>query len=234
MREVLLNLGMNEEEVTIYLLLLGKGKLKATQISSSLGFHRTNVYRILDRMQIKGYVNELLEEGVKTYKPTKPNNLLNLIKDKIYEVENIIPSLTKIYNQNEHDFQIELLKGNQGFKLIQNEILDSKTDYTVYGPVTKYLPQELKLFVKGWTIRAENIKLKGKILCSEKDIIYISKFEDVKKLPDELISDITFITYSNKTTIIIWSNIINVIKVDNKNFTDSMRRNFDYLWNKLI
>ena len=69
-KETLRKIGLTEEEINIYILLLRKGGSKATLLSKDLGVARTTVYRFLASLHDKGLVGENIQNNVKFfYKP---------------------------------------------------------------------------------------------------------------------------------------------------------------------
>ena len=59
-------LGLTDNEIRIYLLLLQEGTLNPTMVSQKLGLHRGYVYDVLERMQEKLVVNSILQNNKKT------------------------------------------------------------------------------------------------------------------------------------------------------------------------
>lgn len=76
------NLGLNNEEITIYLALIEKGPLTILELSRDTGINRTRVYRLLEKLKRKGIIDEVIEEHKTLAKACEIENLELLIKDK--------------------------------------------------------------------------------------------------------------------------------------------------------
>ena len=71
MKEVLKNIGINEDEEKIYTHLIKEGPSKVTSLASELNMARTSLYRFLDLLQRRGLVSQIIQDDVKTYSATE-------------------------------------------------------------------------------------------------------------------------------------------------------------------
>jgi len=99
MREELKRIGLVDEEINIYLFLLGEGSSKATVISKKLGVARTTIYRFLSSLHDKGLISETNQNNVKYYNPVSPKRIPEILEDRLEEINKIIPSLNKLTNK---------------------------------------------------------------------------------------------------------------------------------------
>jgi sugar-specific transcriptional regulator TrmB len=226
MRSALKQIGLTDGEINIYLCLLQGESLNVTQIARRLNLARTTVYRFIDSLHEKGLVNEILIKDTKTYSPLPPEQLPRLMQSKIAQIEEIVPQL-KNMTKKEQNITVALYRGSEGIKIIMEDILDTNKEYTTLGAIEKYF-ENLDLYTKIWMRKAEEKKLKGKLLNYTKTAI--TKYETLKKLPKSLISKITTVTYGDKTAIFIWSKPHYVILINDKEVTDSNKKVFETLW----
>ena len=110
-----------------------------------------------------------------------------------------------------------------------NDIIKEGKPYTCFGEIEKYF-QEMDIFTRKWIKEVETKKIKGRLISSKKQKFEIAKTEEAKNLPDEIIPEITTVTYDDKTALFIWSKPLYVILVENKNVTESNLKTFNYLW----
>src|SRR3990167_182019 len=94
--EQLKELGLTDNEVKIYLLLLKGGMMNPSEISQKLGLHRGYIYDALERMQEKEVVNSILKENKKYFQVTTPENLVELLRLRLENFQTIVPDLIKI------------------------------------------------------------------------------------------------------------------------------------------
>ena len=89
-------LGLTDNEVRIYLIMLKQGTMNPSEISQKLGLHRGYVYDALERMQEKEVVSSILKDNKKYFQATSPDNLIELLKFRLDNFQNIVPDLMKI------------------------------------------------------------------------------------------------------------------------------------------
>src|SRR3989338_7091720 len=101
--EQLKELGLTDNEVKIYLLLLKQGALNPSQISQKLGLHRGYIYDALERMQEKEIVNSILKDNKKHFQATNPENLVEIMRLRLESFQNIVGDLIKISEKEKED-----------------------------------------------------------------------------------------------------------------------------------
>lgn len=228
-REALKKIGLAEEEINIYLLLLRRGSSKATIISKELNVARTTIYRFLNSLLEKGLISENIQNNVRYFYPVDPKRIPEILEERTHEIEKIIPELVSIQNISSEESKVELFKGKEGMKTVMRDILREGKPYTFIGEAEKYF-SEIDIFITQLLKKIETNNIKGKLLCSEKQKFKVAKTEIYKLLDEELIPEISTWTYGNKTAQFIWSNPSYAIIIDSKAVTNGNRKTFDYLW----
>jgi len=122
MFEELKELGLTENEITIYHTLLRYGPLKPSEIAKRIGQSRPYVYDSLERLEEKQIVSSLTIDSKKVYQATNPNTIKEIIKTRLEKVESIIPKLLEITQQSKGDIKVELYKGK--YVMSQNLLKD--------------------------------------------------------------------------------------------------------------
>ena len=136
---------------------------------------------------------------------------------------------TKEKNILSEETKVELFKGKEGLKTVMRDVLREGKNYTFIGEAEKYF-SNIEVFSIQWIKKLKKKKIKGKLLCSEKQKFKVAKTETYRLLPQELIPEITTWTYHNKTALFIWSMPFYVILINSKSVADSNRKMFNYLW----
>lgn len=228
-REILKKVGLTDEEINIYILLLRKGSSKATLLSKELGVARTTIYRFLDNLHEKGLVGKNIQNNVKYFYAVDPERIPEIIEERVDEIRSKMSELKTLQNKDFELAVVELFKGKEGMKTVMKEVLREGKPYTFVGEVEKYF-SEIEFFVMQWIIEVEKRKIEGRLLCPPNQKFKVAKTEKYKILPEEFISKISTWTYGNKTALFIWSEPFFVVLIDNKSVTDSNKKTFDYLW----
>lgn len=227
-------LGLTDNEVKIYILLLENGMMNPAQISQKLGLHRGYVYDALERMQEKEIVNIILESNKKQYQATEPENLLEILKFKLEGLQKIIPNLTKISKSRKEEVKVELHKGKRSYRTLLKDIIATikqNDEVLLTGVDEKNLIENVEpIYLKQYfnIIKQKNIKERVIMKKTKKKF----KIKNVKHkfLDDKDIGTTEHLIYGNKVAIFILGNPHNLIIINNKEVADSYRKQFEILW----
>jgi HTH-type transcriptional regulator, sugar sensing transcriptional regulator len=101
--EQLTQLGLNELEARVYIILLKKQFYTATEISKTAKINRTQMYDILSKLIQKGMCTEVLG-SVKKYSAVDPQNVIEHFHKEIERsrstINNLAPALINLYKNN--------------------------------------------------------------------------------------------------------------------------------------
>src|SRR3989338_3186835 len=112
---ILENIGLSKAESLIYINLLKLGEATVREIAKSCGFHRTNIYDILEQLKEKGLVVWHQEGKVTIYKASNPENLVAYLKEKEIKLSDLLPDLKRLQKSVE-GIEVEVYKGEEGMK----------------------------------------------------------------------------------------------------------------------
>ncbi len=130
---ILKNLGLNKNEITVYLVLLREGKQKAREIMSRTSLTRGLTYKALQDLEDKQIIiREDEENTVSEFSAIHPNVLQGLVEQKSKKVEELKQNLsselgafTSLYNLGNNKPGIEFYEGLAGIQKMYAEILNS-------------------------------------------------------------------------------------------------------------
>lgn len=234
MHEQLKELGLTDNEVKIYLLLLKQGMMNPSEISQKLGLHRGYIYDALERMQEKEVANSILVKNKKQYQATNPKNLIELLKLKLDNFQKIVPNLLAIAEQSKEDTKVELHKGKRVYRTLLKDIIastkkndeilligvDEETLINEVEPI--YLEQYLNT-IKIKNIREKIIIKKGTKKLKKSNLYY-------KQLDEKYIGNTAQIIYNDKVAIFILGTIYHLIIIENKKVANTYKKQFELLW----
>lgn len=228
--EILKNLGFEQREIKVYLILIEEGSLTALQLSKKAEIDRTTIYDILERMINKGLVSCYLRNKTKNYKALTPEELFEFFKEKYNSLENILPELDKIANRIKEEVKCELFQGKEGIRTIIKDIIQTAKDYykaigirKEYLEIVGYLNEHAK-------IKFDDLKIREIAIVEEKFKFSKLKHGVYKYLNKRFLSPITTVIYNDKVVFIFWKEPYFVIRVKNKDFAKLQEEYFDLLW----
>ncbi|MFH1056990.1 MAG: helix-turn-helix domain-containing protein [Candidatus Micrarchaeota archaeon] len=247
--EILLKVGLTENEAKVYIALLELGSSPASVICAKCGIHRTLVYDALSRIVKKGLASVIVQNKKKQFVAAPPRKLKQIAREQVEEKERelkqtlselneIVPALESVFAKAEKQ-AVKLFVGTAGIKSIFDDIADSLNrgdediifignheGRTVLGHALPFFLQKLKR--KGVLIRS--------IYDSRPETIRIaeaikSKNYQVRYLPAEYATISTFHVYKNKVAILVYAEEDSLgILIENKKIADSFRRSFEVMW----
>lgn len=230
MKEILKSIGLTEEEINTYLLLLREKDARATKISKKLGVARSSSYNWLNNLVLKGLATESMINGSKAYNATKPSLIPTILDERVDSIKKIVPELEAYSRIKEgEDTAVSLFKGNEGVKMVMNDILLICKPYTCFGEIEKYF-LDLDIFTQNWIVRAESMKINGRLISSKKQKFLVGKNEECRFLSKNNIPEISTVTYGDKTALFIWTKIPSVILIEDPLVTKRELELFERSW----
>ena len=77
-------------------------------ISKDCGFHRTNIYDVLEQLKEKGLITFFKEGKTMKYRITNPNNLYEFLREKKELLDKIFPEIEQLHNFSSEEIQVEV------------------------------------------------------------------------------------------------------------------------------
>jgi len=148
--QVLLDLGLSKNEVSVYLKLAEMGPSTAVQISQEAKIHRPNVYDALDILVKKGIIAYFVREKVKYYEVADPEQLLTLSKIKEMDIKNAISELKILQLAAKPPSSIAVFEGIAGARRIMTDIINNTKEFCVLGVPKDYAKTIGEGWVKEW------------------------------------------------------------------------------------
>jgi HTH-type transcriptional regulator, sugar sensing transcriptional regulator len=226
--EVLKSLGLSDKEIKIYLANLQLGSSLVQSIANFAGLNRTSAYDLLKSLEYKGFVSYTIQSGKKSYQATKPNKIVDILKEKEVLVKKILPelnSISKIVGKRPH---IEVFTGKNGIKTIFEQILSEAKEFSCIAS----RKQMLKLFKYYFPHFVEKRKKKNisvKLIGDSQPIDKTALFKPLKKKIKT-----AFWLYNKKIAMISLEEKEPIgILIDEKNFFETHKMMFDLLWDNL-
>lgn len=226
---LLKQLGMNENEIKIYLFLLKSGTSTAPEISKNTGIDKATIYRGLDNLIKLGFVSEAVIDKVKRFTASPPHKLLDKTEELKEELEKVVPELQKLSALQRTTAQVELYQGKEGIKTVMRDILESGKPYVIMGHVETFF-DEIPVYCDIWISRIEKKKVRGRLLCPKEEFVKIAKTEELRYLPKQLTSLISTWVYGDKTAQFIMTRPAYVVLIKNKDVAKSNWKLFEYIW----
>ena len=241
-KETLLALGLTSNEVEIYLTLLNGGEQSVNEIGSKSGLHRQVCYDALDRLVEKGFVSFVLKNNKKFFKALNPQKIIDYLDEqkseidlKKHNVNSVLPQLKSLFNLQQEETQVEIIKGKNVLRTIYNDIFKvlkekKRTLYAMGIEETKFLEFD-EIAIKQHINKLRKNKLKEKLLSKVSATYFFEGSQsEYRLIPDHLFNPNPTHIYGDKIAIIIWGHPMYGIITTNKHVADANRKFFQMLW----
>lgn len=242
--KLLVNLGLTEDEASIYNVLLDGGFMPARTVATRANLGRPLTYKILDDLIIKGVVEKKDTSGkVSLFAPVHPRELEKLIEKKKMDINNTKKALDESlggmiskYNLFIGKPNVQFFEGKEGALSVALDSLNSETDicsfidtevlFEIYPDLNKeYINKRLK----------NNVK--KKIISTDSPLVReISKNDDKNTTEQRVVKQkIHFATivmiYDNKVSFITLDPKRNIgIIIEDPDIYKTNKAIFDYIW----
>lgn len=114
--ELFEQLGLSPNEAKIYETLVTGLEMPVSEISVKAKVHRRNVYDALNRLLEKGLVFQIFQKGENMYRAVPPQKLMEVLEEKKRDLEQVLPTLSKIYESKPLEEAAFIYKGIEGYK----------------------------------------------------------------------------------------------------------------------
>lgn len=239
-REVLENIGLANNEIKVYVTLMGLGSAPAGRITENSGIHRRNVYDAIERLVQKGLVGYVTEDGIKRFQVTGPERLLELIskrkreiEDNEKELESLMPKLLLEKASRKEKQDVSILRGRDCRKIVFEDILRSTKENCVLGGHT---PSKMFInYVKQWNRRRAKLGIKDKLIYNRPDSFsdFLNNLPntEVRLMSKGIDSKTVFNIYGDKVAIFMWvDNQPVTIWINNDKVANDFREYFNVMW----
>lgn len=241
------NIGLVEDEITVFISLTNSSEQSAYQVSKSTNIPRTSVYRILENLVDKKVVESIISNNGNKYRVIKPSKLGILTNEKKLELEKYEDSIEKIENYLQTlsptlpKTQIRYYQGPEGIKQIMWNALKAETNcvgYSVFGRIEVVGKSFIDKYNKEFAAR----KITDKVIISKREINRVHEFVNKGSLHKtfdniRVISNKNFYVagdttiYNNIYAVCFWKHgeIIGV-EIENPEIVKVQRGIFETLW----
>ena len=172
------------------------------------------------------------EEGVRFYRPSPPQRIIEHLDEKKEKIKNMLPALENIF-ANQGEASVEIYKAKSGFKSAMTEFFskakqDDEFIWIGVAPIfEKVLPMTILTFVK----RCDALGLRERgIMQTGESIQYKLKKHEYRYMSKKHISPTMFMQHRNMVAICIPTSPLCTIIIHSKEIAQSYKSYFEFMW----
>ena len=241
---ILEEIGLTQGETKVYLALIKLGSTKTGPLASKSGVSSSKVYKILDRLEKKGLVGEVIKSKTKYFTAMEPKRVLDYLDEKEKKIQEKKKLFKKILPQLELEQQTAGQKPKaiiyEGFKAISNfyrNILDELKEeetYYVIGAGYGLSNKGTRPFFHNYHTQRAKKGIKVKMLANHPTRNNLEKTTFLKSsirfLPSYFITDMTILFYKQKAFIFFLTKEPFGFLIHSEEAVNSFKIYFDTLW----
>lgn len=234
MQSELHELGLSDNEIEVYLVLLKAGPLSSYELSQKTNLNRGYLYELLKKLHEKGIVSEVAEGGKKRYQATSPDQLAAILELKLENLRKILPSLKKIENISKEETKINMYRGKYCYKTLLQDILATLTENSeiyIFGIDEQKGMDAEPLYLKRYFSLAQRKHIFEKVII-KKGTKKLSEAKNThyKFLSADYIGKVPYFIYGEKVALLTLSEPLNCIIIEDKEIAQTYRKQFEVFW----
>ncbi len=237
--DILKQIGLSENEATIYLMLLSSGSLSVYDIASKTGIYRPNVYDKLETLLNKGLVSFVIKNTKKYFIATEPEKIeeyLDEETDKITinkeKLKTILPQLSAMANMPQIFTKVEVFEGKEGLKVFLRDILRTAKEVLITGIDDAKYNEALPTFLPKYLKELKTKKIKERVITADRPNIFLfdNSSTTYRFLSEKEFNPTNTFIYADKVAIVSWDFPPTIIRIENKNMANTYRQHFEQFW----
>ncbi|MFH1585671.1 MAG: helix-turn-helix domain-containing protein [archaeon] len=234
MKQELLDYGLTEKEIEVFLACLKVGEATANRISELSSLPRSTTYDTLEKLKQQGLITTHSKEKKINFVASDPRTFITNLQLKKQQIEKILPELNNIQNKVKDKPIAEVFQGQTAILKLLDEIISNSKELKVIGSQENAL-EKLDYHLEKFRLKRVERKIKIKqILEDSKESRKLqgSKYAEVRFL-DMLHNskEGTFI-YEDTVVHILIQHELSAIRIKSKDHALATEIIFDELWEK--
>ena len=232
---VLESIGLNKNEIKIYLDLIKYQNSSALDISKRTKIHRSNTYDAIRKLIERGFISEIIEDRKRLFKAMNPEKIKDYVTQQQNEVDLIIPYLKNVSCDSKSNDCVTISKGVFSVRESLHDLLKLKKPIYVLGASREALDSLGMGFLKEF----HDERIKDKIMMSHiynqnalERIAKLNKmkYTEARCFPNKFCSIVSTNVCDDTVLLLVFSNPITSITIKNKELADSYVNYYQMLW----
>lgn len=234
--QTLKNIGLTDNEIKLYLVLLNNGPSHSGEIIKKTEFQSSVVFHLLDKLIEKGIVGFMLENKKKIYSASDPSIFKSLLEEREKELQKTKKDLEseiiklKKTEKIKEDTKATIFKGLKGIQSIQNDLLNNAKEYDMYAArdtFSKSMPK-YRLYFKEMRVAK---KIRQRLIITDDKKKPNTKFQQKRYVPRENATPVSLMIYNQRVVFFVWdSEPPMAIVLEGNKVSTSFKNMFELMW----
>lgn len=241
----LLQLGLAEKEILLYLSILQSANSSIPSLSKETSLSRGTIYDLAEKLKERGFIAEIKKGKKRRLVAESPTNKLYTLLDKKHEqlerskaiVENILPTLKAISVSEDYKPQIKIYEGEKGFKQVWDEIFgyDGKSFVGIIR-IETFVKFSGEHFLQEIQNRKIKLDFSSRVINEDSPSTQNMKTNDknfnreTRLAPKEFRFPSTEIIFGDKIAMFSTRRENIIVVIESRDFAETHRAYFEMLW----
>ncbi len=239
MIEKLKLLGLTDNEIKVYLLILEMGKCTGTEIRRKTGIANSRVYAALDTLLQKGVITYEKKQLGKIYSALEPDVIKEVMQERLKKIEEVIPYLKTIQQKEKRETETAVFEGFHGFKSALYKLVEvcpvGETIDIIGFSNQAYQNEKLAFLLRdvNKVSKKKNHKFRM-ILDNQKNRFFEQRKKEswgkIRFMEKGFRSPAAIDIFQDYVFILLWEETPYAFVIKNRNIADGFRIYFEFLW----
>tara|TARA_Y100000034_G_scaffold136940_1_gene217403 strand:- start:206 stop:961 length:756 start_codon:yes stop_codon:yes gene_type:complete len=241
--QILRKIGLTDNEIKIYIILLKIGSSTAYEISQKTNIYRVHVYDKLEQLMNKGLVTHIYKGSKKHFQATPPTKLKQYLEEKKQQLKTqekdlnkLLPELIQLTNLPKENTFVEIFKGKQGLKYFLKDIIKTAKEVLITGIDDQKYNEAIPIFMKQYFRDLRKNKIKERVITMKKKNVFkfgkkLAPTTNYRYLEQKQFNPTNTFIYKNKVVIVSWGTPVTAIMIKNNEIAQTYKNHFEHLWN---
>lgn len=131
-KSLLKSLSLSEVQAALYSAALELGESNMQDLARKSGVKRTSIYNFIDELKERGLIIETKLKKRKIYSAVHPQQLLEIERIRITELEQVLPELLAIQNKSKTKPRVTFYEDIEGIKEVYADMLKEGTEIVAF------------------------------------------------------------------------------------------------------
>jgi HTH-type transcriptional regulator, sugar sensing transcriptional regulator len=149
-KNLLSSLNLTETQAAVYIAALELGQGTMQDLARKSGIKRTSIYNFIEDLKARGLINEAKKKKRRVYSAVDPEQLLEIEKTRINELERALPELQAIKNTSQTKPKVTFYEGLEQVLDVYTDQLKTKQPVFAFEDLEQMVDTMPKFFVEWW------------------------------------------------------------------------------------
>lgn len=231
----LINYGLNDKEVKVYLACLECGGGSAPRLSRKTTLPKSTVYGVLEKLKDRGLVSSFKKRNILYFSVDDPQKALRAVKEKLTSFEAALPGLYALYGQAKDKPGVRFYQGTRDMKNILLEILDEADELLAFssaGDIFSTLNESLPQFVSERAKRKipSRVLLWDSPVARQRRALGPQELRQVRIIPEKYRHNGAIMLWKNKIAMFSLKKELVALVIESQELAAAARAMFEFIW----